>query len=70
MNDMTHGPNDMRILERDVETNDNKISARGVQVYYGTNHALKDVSMSRSSTRRSPPSSAPRAAASPPSCAA
>ncbi len=35
--------NDMRILERDVDTNDNKIAARGVQVYYGTTHALKDV---------------------------
>ncbi len=35
--------NDMRIAERDVETNESKISARKVQVYYGTNHALKDV---------------------------
>jgi phosphate transport system ATP-binding protein len=35
--------NDMRIVERDVETNDTKISARGVQVYYGSTHALKDV---------------------------
>jgi phosphate transport system ATP-binding protein len=35
--------NDMRILERDLDTNDNKIAARGVQVYYGTSHALKDV---------------------------
>jgi phosphate transport system ATP-binding protein len=30
-------------LERDVQTDTNKIEARGVQVYYGTNHALKDV---------------------------
>ncbi|MBI1171458.1 phosphate ABC transporter ATP-binding protein [bacterium] len=30
-------------LERDVRTETNKIEARGVQVYYGTNHALKDV---------------------------
>ncbi len=30
-------------LERDVQTATNKIEARGVQVYYGTNHALKDV---------------------------
>ncbi|MGV8986234.1 MAG: phosphate ABC transporter ATP-binding protein PstB [Cypionkella sp.] len=30
-------------LERDVQTLANKIEARGVQVYYGTNHALKDV---------------------------
>ena len=35
--------NDMRIVERDVDTQHNKITARGVQVYYGTNHALKDV---------------------------
>ena len=35
--------NDMRILERDVDTSDIKIAARGVQVYYGTNHAIKDV---------------------------
>ncbi len=30
-------------LERDVQTTVNKIEARKVQVYYGTNHALKDV---------------------------
>ena len=30
-------------LERDVQISTNKIEARGVQVYYGTNHALKDV---------------------------
>ena len=35
--------NDMRIAERTVDTFANKISARGVQVHYGTNHALKDV---------------------------
>jgi phosphate transport system ATP-binding protein len=35
--------NDMRIAERDVDILENKISARGVQVHYGTNHALKDV---------------------------
>ncbi|WP_149142790.1 phosphate ABC transporter ATP-binding protein PstB [Gemmobacter caeruleus] len=35
--------NDMRILERDVETQTAKMTARGVQVYYGDNHALKDV---------------------------
>ena len=35
--------NDMRLAERDVDTNENKIAARGVQVFYGTNHALKDV---------------------------
>ncbi|WP_299409138.1 phosphate ABC transporter ATP-binding protein PstB [uncultured Roseobacter sp.] len=35
--------NDMRILERDVDTNTIKIAARGVQVYYGDNHAIKDV---------------------------
>ena len=35
--------NDMRIAERAVDTNQAKISARGVQVYYGEKHALKDV---------------------------
>jgi len=35
--------NDMRIVERDVDTSPNKITARGVQVYYGATHALKDV---------------------------
>ena len=35
--------NDMRILERTVDVTDVKISARKVQVYYGTTHALKDV---------------------------
>lgn len=35
--------NDMRILERNVETQTAKMTARGVQVYYGDNHALKDV---------------------------
>ena len=34
---------DMRIAERDVDTSEPRISARGVQVHYGTNHALKDV---------------------------
>ena len=33
---------DMRV-ERDVQTETIKIEARKVQVYYGTNHALKDV---------------------------
>jgi phosphate transport system ATP-binding protein len=35
--------NDMRISERTVDTHAIKISARGVQVYYGEKHALKDV---------------------------
>lgn len=35
--------NDMRILERDVDTNAIKIAAKGVQVFYGDNHAIKDV---------------------------
>jgi phosphate transport system ATP-binding protein len=34
---------DLRILERRVNTQKNKITARGVQVYYGDNHALKNV---------------------------
>ena len=37
--------NDMRIAERNVDSNEAKIAARKVQVYYGTNHALKDVSV-------------------------
>ena len=34
--------NDMRLTER-VVTDTAKMTARGVQVHYGTNHALKDV---------------------------
>ena len=34
---------DLRIVERRVNTQENKITARGVQVYYGEKHALKDV---------------------------
>ena len=37
--------NDMRTMEPDVDTLTNKITARGVQVHYGTNHALKDVNV-------------------------
>ena len=37
--------NDMRLIERAVDMNDIKISAKGVQVYYGTNHAIKDVNV-------------------------
>nr|WP_323041194.1 phosphate ABC transporter ATP-binding protein PstB [Gemmobacter sp.] len=37
--------NDMRIVERTVDANKAKMTARGVQVYYGTTHALKDVSV-------------------------
>jgi len=35
--------NDMRKVERDVDTHIVKIAARGVQVHYGTTHAIKDV---------------------------
>ena len=35
--------NDMRLIERAVDMEDIKISARDVQVYYGDNHAIKDV---------------------------
>ncbi|MDZ4137162.1 MAG: phosphate ABC transporter ATP-binding protein PstB [Paracoccaceae bacterium] len=35
--------NDMRIVERNVQTAENKIMARGVQVFYGDTQALKDV---------------------------
>jgi phosphate transport system ATP-binding protein len=37
--------NDMRILERDVDATSIKIAARDVQVYYGDNHAIKDVNV-------------------------
>ena len=37
--------NDMRIVERDVNTKDVKIAAKDVQVHYGDNHAIKDVSV-------------------------
>ena len=37
--------NDMRIVERDVALNEVKISARNVQVFYGANHAIKDVNV-------------------------
>lgn len=36
---------DMRIVERTVNTKASKISANGVQVHYGATHALKDVSV-------------------------
>ncbi|MEM8979735.1 MAG: phosphate ABC transporter ATP-binding protein PstB [Pseudomonadota bacterium] len=35
--------NDMRKVERAVDMHETKISARGVQVFYGDNHAIKDV---------------------------
>ncbi|MCL4105416.1 UNVERIFIED_CONTAM: hypothetical protein GTU68_055547 [Idotea baltica] len=34
---------DLRIVERAVDLNESKITARGVQVYYGDNHAIQDV---------------------------
>jgi phosphate transport system ATP-binding protein len=37
--------NDMRTVERIVQTEGNKITARGVQVHYGTSHAIKDVNV-------------------------
>ena len=37
--------NDMRIVETDVDTKEVKIAARDVQVFYGDNHAIKDVSV-------------------------
>ena len=36
---------DMRVVERKVDTNEVKIAAKDVQVYYGDNHAIKDVSV-------------------------
>ncbi|MEY4984474.1 MAG: hypothetical protein RIR62_2740, partial [Pseudomonadota bacterium] len=35
--------NDMRLTERAVTDTTAKMEAKGVQVHYGTNHALKDV---------------------------
>ena len=37
--------NDMRIVGRDVDIQGNKISARNVQVHYGTSHAIKDLNV-------------------------
>ena len=37
--------NNMIFLERNVEVEKNKISAQGVKVFYGENHALKDVNV-------------------------
>lgn len=37
--------NDMRLIERAVEMSGSKISAQGVNVHYGTTHAIKDVSV-------------------------
>ena len=37
--------NDMRISERGVDTKAIKMNARNVDVYYGTTHAIKDVSV-------------------------
>ena len=37
--------NDMRLIERAVDMNEIKITARNVQVHYGTTHALKDVNV-------------------------
>jgi phosphate transport system ATP-binding protein len=37
--------NDMRMIERMTDTDNIKISARGVQVYYGDTHAIEDVNV-------------------------
>jgi phosphate transport system ATP-binding protein len=37
--------NDMRLTERAVDTQTNKMTARNVQVHYGTTHAIKDVNV-------------------------
>ncbi len=37
--------NDMRTIERGVVVTDAKVSARGVNVHYGTTHAIKDVNV-------------------------
>jgi phosphate transport system ATP-binding protein len=42
---MDHNMNDMRIVERTVDTQKTKISARNVQVYYGASQAIKDLNV-------------------------
>ena len=37
--------NDMRIIDRATGMRDTKISATDVNVYYGDNHAIKDLSL-------------------------
>ena len=37
--------NDMRIEKRAIQMDDVKFRARDVQVYYGNNHAIKDVNV-------------------------
>jgi phosphate transport system ATP-binding protein len=37
--------NDMRIVERDVQTHNVKIAAKNVDVFYGDTHAIQDVSV-------------------------
>jgi len=37
--------NDMRLIERAVDMNETKISARNVNVHYGSTHAIKDVNV-------------------------
>ncbi len=37
--------NDMRIVERTVDSLNTKITARNVQVHYGTSHAIKDLNV-------------------------
>ena len=37
--------NDMRTLERTVDNQNTKISAKNVQVHYGTTHAIKDLNV-------------------------
>ncbi len=37
--------NDMQIINRTAAMNENKIAARGVNVFYGDNHAIKDVNV-------------------------
>ena len=37
--------NEMRLTERAVDTDTPKITAKGVQVYYGDTHAIKDVNV-------------------------
>ncbi len=36
---------DARLTERHLSTDETKIAAKGVQVYYGDNHAIKDVNV-------------------------
>ena len=61
--------NDMRLTERNMTDHKIKMQARGVDVFYGHDQAIKNVDVDIEETR-SRPSSARQAAGNRPSCAA